>query len=196
MRQYKEQCEALVKAGAIILVRDGFTEKGVPVYVTRKVTGCYGIKHGRNSIWGVCVNQPFADGADGVSYELILGINIDGKVVLMRLYYDVEVYSRLLTTEQKLMVLSDAETRLKMADRQPRAHKIEEFFRNLNSRAFPAENVNNDHLASYQRSKKKHQTSGESKMQGRQYHSNSRPNLQIFALYVVRGDQQKKYKYP
>ena len=57
MRKYKEQCEVLVKAGAIILVRDGFTGGGIPVYVTRKVTGCFGVKRGRDSEWGVAVDR-------------------------------------------------------------------------------------------------------------------------------------------
>ena len=49
MKMYKTQCEALVESGAIILVRDGFTKKGIPVYVTRKV-GC----NSGSSVWRRC----------------------------------------------------------------------------------------------------------------------------------------------
>lgn len=129
MREYKEQCEALVKAGATILVRDGFTKNGLPVYVTRKVTGCYGIKRGRDSEWGVMMDRPFEDGADGVSYRLILGTNIDGKVDLGGLYNDMKICIRQLSDEERTMILSDAETRLKMAYGQVRSSKNEEFFR-------------------------------------------------------------------
>ena len=115
MKMYKTQCEALVESGAIILVRDGFTKKGIPVYVTRKVTGCYGIKRGRNSEWGVTVDRPFGDGADGVAYNMILGTNVDGEVEMRGLYRDIEIYTRHFSDEEQKMILSDAETRLKMA---------------------------------------------------------------------------------
>lgn len=114
MRVYKKQCEALVKAGAIILVRDGFTESGVPVYVTRKVTGCFGVKRGRDSEWGVVVDCPFEDGGDGVVYDLILGTKIGDSIEMGGLYRDVEVYTRRLPDEERQMVLSDAVARLKM----------------------------------------------------------------------------------
>ncbi len=132
MRRYKEQCEALVKAGAIILVRDGFTEGGIPVYVTRKVTGCFGVKRGRDSEWGVMVDRPFEDGADGVVYNLILGVNVGSKVKTKGLHCDVEICARHFSNEEQKMILSDAETRLKMASSQFRAHKIEEFLGDQN----------------------------------------------------------------
>lgn len=116
MREYKEECEALVKAGAIILVRDGFTEKGIPVYVTRKVTGCYGTKCSRSSKWGVTVDRLFEDGADGLSYELILGVNIGGEVEVRGLRRDVEKCAWRFSDEELEMVLSDAMARLKMVD--------------------------------------------------------------------------------
>ena len=89
MRKYKEQCEALVKAGAIILVREGFTEGGIPVYVTRKVTGCFGVKRGRDSEWGATMDSPFEDGADGVVYNMILGVNVVGKLEAKGFHCDV-----------------------------------------------------------------------------------------------------------
>ena len=123
MRKYKEQCETLVKAGAIILVREGFTEGGIPVYVTRKVTGCFGVKRGRDSEWGVTVDSPFEDGADGVVYNLILGVNVGGKVEAKGLHCDVEICTHRFSSEEREMILSDAMARLKMADRPLHAHQ-------------------------------------------------------------------------
>lgn len=144
MKMYKTQCEALVESGAIILVRDGFTKKGIPVYVTRKVTGCYGIKRGRNSEWGVTVDRPFGDGADGVAYNIILGTNVDGEVEMRGLYRDIEIYTRHFSDEEQKMILSDAETRLKMAPEPFRSYRIEEFFRNQNRQAIPFIDMNID----------------------------------------------------
>ena len=152
MKMYKTQCEALVESGAIILVRDGFTKKGIPVYVTRKVTGCFGVKRGRDSEWGVTVDRPFEDGADGVAYNMILGINIGGEVETRGLYRDIEIYTRHFSDEERKMILSDAETRLKMADGQLRAYKIEEFFRKQNRRTIPLGDLNIDCLVLLERS--------------------------------------------
>lgn len=190
MKQYKEQCEALAKVGAIILVRDGFTQKGVPVYVTRKVTGCYGIKHGRNSVWGVEVDRLFADGANGVAYGMILGTNIDGEVKLSGLHYDVEIYGRLLTAEQQMMVLSDAETRLKMSDRQPRAHKIESFFNNMWRQEFSLD-ANNGHLPLCAQTEKEHRISDGSERGDHQHRNSIPPALLAFVLSVILVDDKK-----
>lgn len=190
MKQYKEQCEALAKVGAIILVRDGFTPKGVPVYATRRVTGCYGTKYGRNSVWGVKVDRLFADGANGVAYGMILGTNIDGEVRFSGLHHDVEIYGRLLTVEQKMMVLSDAETRLKMADRQPRAHKIESFFNDLWRQDFSLD-ANNDHLPSCTQTEKEHRISDGSERRDHQHRNSIPPALQAFILSVVSVDDRK-----
>lgn len=142
MRRYKEQCEALVKAGAIILVRDGFTEGGIPVYVTRKVTGCFGVKRGRDSEWGVTVDRPLEDGADGVVYNLILGVNVGGKVEAKGLQCDAEIYTRHFSNEEREMILSDAMARLKMADKP--AYRIEEYFRDLYRRDCPLADIDSD----------------------------------------------------
>ncbi len=134
MRRYKEECEALVKAGAIILVRDGFTEGGIPVYVTRKVTGCFGVKRGRDSEWGVRVDRPFEDDVDGVIYNLILGVNVGGKVEAKGLYCDAEICTRHFSNEEREMILSDAMARLKMASRELCTHKMEKFFADASCR--------------------------------------------------------------
>lgn len=139
MRRYKEQCEALVKAGAIILVRDGFTEGGIPVYVTRKVTGCFGVKRGRDSEWGVTVDRPFEDGADGVVYTLILGVNVGGKVEAKGLQCDAEIYTRHFSNEEREMILSDAMARLRMADKPLHIHRNEESFRDSHGRDYPSD---------------------------------------------------------
>lgn len=80
---------------------------------------------------GVTVDHPFEDGADGLSCGLILGTNISGKVEIRGLHHYMEVCCRQFSDEERTMVLSDAETRLKMANSQLRGHGIEEFFRGL-----------------------------------------------------------------
>lgn len=114
MKKYKTQCEALVESGAIILVCDGFGENGTPIYVTRKVTGCYGVKCGRDSMWEVTVDKAFSDGAIGVSYRMIKGANVNGKISHDGLMNDMVRYDHIVP-ERKLMIISDAKARLRMA---------------------------------------------------------------------------------
>lgn len=186
MRRCKEQCEALVKAGAIILVRDGFTEGGIPVYVTRKVTGCFGVKCGRDSEWGVTVDRPFKDGADGVVYNLILGVNVGDKVEVKGLQCDAEIYTRHFSNEEREMILSDAMARLKMADKP--VYRIEEYFRYLYRRDCPLVDTDSEHPVSSWISGKVHQTSDVPKTQGRQCHNSNCPIFQILVLCVLPVD--------
>lgn len=115
MKYYKEQCEALTEAGAFILLRDGFTENGTPIYVTRKTIGCYGIKYGRGSEWGIFIDKALCNGAKRVPFKLIKGWNINGHVVVFGLISDMERFASSLTPDQVDMIVSDAQTRLKMA---------------------------------------------------------------------------------
>lgn len=119
MKKYKTQCEALVESGAIILVCDGFGENGTPIYVTRKVTGCYGVKCGRDSMWEVEVDKAFSDGATGVSYRMIKGVNVNEKISYEGLMNDMIRYDHI-TPERKLMIISDAKVRLRMAGEEIR----------------------------------------------------------------------------
>lgn len=122
MKKYKTQCEALVESGAIILVCDGFGENGTPIYVTRKVTGCYGVKCGRDSMWEVTADKAFSDGATGVSYRMIKGANVNGKISYEGLMNDMIRYDHI-TPERKVMIISDARVRLGMAGEDNERYK-------------------------------------------------------------------------
>lgn len=155
MRYYKERCEALAEVGAFILTRDGFTEKGLPVYVTRKVIGDYELKQGRGSIRGIIVDHPFADGSDRLPYGMILGTNIDGEVTLTGLHYDMGIFDHPFTDEEKEMILSDAKTRLKMAHEpkpyNAKAKAMERLLREINQRNYRIKNdSHNDYVLRFE----------------------------------------------
>ena len=85
--------------------------------------GLFWSKRGRDSEWGVAVDSPFEDGADGVVYNLILGVNVGDKVEAKGLHCDVEICTRCFSSEEREMILSDAMARLKMADKPLHAHQ-------------------------------------------------------------------------
>lgn len=80
MKWNEEECRKLATKGAYIVVADGLAEKGHPCYVIRRAVRAFGLKNGRDSRWGVLLDQPLSDGSDGVLHGFILGYN-DGKQV-------------------------------------------------------------------------------------------------------------------
>lgn len=80
MKWNEKVCKELAAKGAYIIVADGLSEKAHPNYVIRRVVRAFGLKSGRDSRYGVILDQPLSDGSDGLLYGFILGYN-DGKHV-------------------------------------------------------------------------------------------------------------------
>lgn len=80
MKWNEVECRKLASKGAYVIVSDGLTGNAHPNYVIRRVVKAFGMKSGRDSRWGVILDQPLSDGSDGVLYGFILGYN-DGKNV-------------------------------------------------------------------------------------------------------------------
>lgn len=78
MKWNEKECRKLASIGSYVIVVDGLTEKAHPNYVIRRVVKAFGLKSGRDSRWGVLLDQPLSDGSNGVLYSFILGCN-DGK---------------------------------------------------------------------------------------------------------------------
>lgn len=199
MQKFKSECEILMKRDAVVLLRDGFTENGTPIYVVRKVIGLYGKKFGRGSEWGIRIDHPLRNGAERVLFKSIKGWNIDGNVFTPGLVSDMDRFAPSLKPTHIGMIVSDARARLRMAgeetglritDRQPRSHKIERFFSDLWRQDFSLY-ANNGHRLSWVQTKKTHQISDGSKRRDHQHRNSISSNPFSICLSVILADDRK-----
>lgn len=68
----KEECKRLVAIKAWVVVVDRYDEKGVPLFAIRQVVGATGSRSGRNSYWGVTLNEPLSDECNAVAHSYVL----------------------------------------------------------------------------------------------------------------------------
>lgn len=68
----KEECKHLVAIKAWVVVVDRYDENGVPLFAIRQVVGATGSRSGRNSYWGVTLNEPLSDECNAVAYSYVL----------------------------------------------------------------------------------------------------------------------------
>lgn len=68
----KEECKRLVAIKAQVVVVDRYDGNGVPLFAIRQVIGTTGSRSGRNSYWGVTLNEPLSDECNAVAYSYVL----------------------------------------------------------------------------------------------------------------------------
>ena len=113
MIYYREECKRLVCCKASVLLLDEHMENGTPIFVTRKVVGANGIKHGRDSKWCVNFDKPLSDDCTGSVPNYILGVNSGDTMDITPLVDFVHRKYPFLPIQERLMLISDARVRLK-----------------------------------------------------------------------------------
>lgn len=105
MKWNEEECRKLASKGAYVIVLDGFTENAQPNYVIRRVVKAFGLKSGRDSRYGVILDQPLSDGSDGVLHGFILGYNDGKNVNVSKLIRDAGNYYEWVTKKTKAIIV-------------------------------------------------------------------------------------------
>lgn len=112
----KEESQRLAQLRAAILVHEGNTASGTPIFEVRTAVKAFGCRSGKgDSRWGVILDRNLSDGCLGVCLDYVLGVNTGTDLELMKLPgFLTERYSYL-REEERVMLISDAYVRLKEA---------------------------------------------------------------------------------
>lgn len=113
MKWNEKECRKLASKGTYIVVADGLTEKGYPCYVIRRAVKAFGLKNGRDSRWGVILDQPLSDGSDGVLHGFILGYNDGKNVNVSKLIRDAGNYYDWVLPKTKAIIVEEVVRQLR-----------------------------------------------------------------------------------
>ena len=112
---HKEECKRLVSSRAMVLLLDGYTENGTPVFVIRKVTGMSGCSRGHSSEWYVDFDKALTNNCTGATPGCILGVNTGDSLDISPLMDFLHRKHSYLPVQERLMLASDARVRLRDA---------------------------------------------------------------------------------